>query len=732
MAQTVGGYPDPTGRDLADCHALAVALPAGIGTLDLSRYVKSFQTTKEIVSDLPDGTRLQVGYPSASASFTLADEGVGPFGGYIAYLFARYNTSSPLYHNSAVHAPLTIDAGLSNVLVRQFTGLLDDYIQKSDGSFEFVCIDKRSLLRSVASLPPVVTLPPFNAGLTSEYAIDALLRAARPAQDISTWPARRADCVLAVGFRTSLWPEVGSLDQTYTQPTSLAYTPGAFGSALSGDAAAHYLTASPVTGAVFCEWWTTGAGIGSSSAVTVTDNGAGANLIRLTVSATGVVAEWGVSGIDVWTPSGGVTTGAHHVGFSLSASNVLTTYFDGQTHTVGTVGPFASMGSVYAFPNGATIEALQVSAETAPTFTAFTPTAVLDPSLNTLLIVPDMSGDPWQVLQLIATAELGVCGFDEQGVFRFRNRRTIQAQPLTRTVTSTDALVDLNVQTSAASVANRCQVDATPWQFAATSRIWQLDVVTKVPAHGSITLTPTLDVLAVETDSSVSVLPDGWLGTVHSYYRASGDQYGNAEHQGLTFAVTQISSTQLRIVVSNPTTSDAWLVSPSNYTDLAVGTPVLYIAGRPVLAASTTTQDFQWPPLILGSGGAPDTGGAASTDVGEIAVQLTGNQWIQDRDTALMLARDVVLDQCIARDTFDNVSIVPDHRIQLTDLVRIIDTSATGADEYLYVFAVSTSYDGDSQSQTITARTLGPPGAWLLGIPGRSELGSPGTAYVYA
>jgi hypothetical protein len=45
---------------------------------------------------------------------------------------------------------------------------------------------------------------------------------------------------------------------------------------------------------------------------------------------------------------------------------------------------------------------------------------------------------------------------------------------------------------------------------------------------------------------------------------------------------------------------------------------------------------------------------------------------------------------------------------------------------------VSTSYDGDSQSQTITARTLGPPGAWLLGIPGRSELGSPGTAYVYA
>jgi hypothetical protein len=37
-----------------------------------------------------------------------------------------------------------------------------------------------------------------------------------------------------------------------------------------------------------------------------------------------------------------------------------------------------------------------------------------------------MEGDPWQVIQQIADAEFAVAGFDESGMFRFKNRATIR------------------------------------------------------------------------------------------------------------------------------------------------------------------------------------------------------------------------------------------------------------------------------------------------------------------
>jgi hypothetical protein len=57
---------------------------------------------------------------------------------------------------------------------------------------------------------------------------------------------------------------------------------------------------------------------------------------------------------------------------------------------------------------------------------------------------------------------------------------------------------------------------------------------------------------------------------------------GSSEHPGVTFgAIMQTSANTLTIPVTNPTMRDAWLVSPANYLDLPVGTPLLRIAASP-------------------------------------------------------------------------------------------------------------------------------------------------------
>jgi hypothetical protein len=79
------------------------------------------------------------------------------------------------------------------------------------------------------------------------------------------------------------------------------------------------------------------------------------------------------------------------------------------------------------------------------------------------------------------------------------------------------------------------------------------------------------------------------------------------------------------------------------------------------------------------------------------------------------------------------VGILPDPRLELGDIVRILDSAYSGMDEYAVIWGNTISLSIDSgqltYAQTISATPLGPPGAWLLGVPGRSELGS--TAYLY-
>jgi hypothetical protein len=183
---------------------------------DVSLAVDRLSINASTTSDMPDSTRLQVGYPAMSCTFTLSGlVDVTDESKTAGWLFGPYQSTSPLYQQNALYAPVTVDIGLNTdntagtttqgtpEYVRKFTGYVDDYTVNDDGTVTFTCIEKmRQLLRGAAQLPALLTLP-----VTAEYLIDYMLRA-NTADAVSSWPARwrRRTCSATPARTAPTWP----------------------------------------------------------------------------------------------------------------------------------------------------------------------------------------------------------------------------------------------------------------------------------------------------------------------------------------------------------------------------------------------------------------------------------------------------------------------------------------------------------------------------------------------
>jgi hypothetical protein len=149
---------------------LQMTLPAGPYS-DVSLAVDHVSINASTTSDMPEGTRLEVGYPAMSCTFTLSGlVDVTDESKTAGWLFGPYQVSSPLYYKDALYAPVTVDIGLytdnnaattlqgTPEYVRKFTGQVDSYVVNDDGSVTFTCIEKmRQQLRGAAQLPALLT-----------------------------------------------------------------------------------------------------------------------------------------------------------------------------------------------------------------------------------------------------------------------------------------------------------------------------------------------------------------------------------------------------------------------------------------------------------------------------------------------------------------------------------------------------------------------------------------------
>lgn len=739
LATTIENRTDP----VADVR-VTVNLPAGPYS-DFSTVMRSLSLSVQNGTDLPSEVRDVVGFSTLGGDLELTGMVGADETKTVAWLFDPDSTTSPLYRQRVKGAQVTVDIGyyLDPALapasnpewVRKFTGTIATFdLDHAAATCTLHLVDLSAQWDNLPAVPAVNTGPPYNAGMTSEYVMDAIIRSAgRP----STWPATRPSCWLAIGMRTSMWPEVGAMRSTVINTTAPTFAPGAHGSALTNPdtyfgtayTVAYDTTQQANADTLFVEMW---ASAGTTLAVSDAYGGFTAVGFQVDLTSSGALqmVVSGSGGGNTQTVTVPADSAVHYIGVLFTWTRGSTAWsahvnYDGTVTTVTGTAPAARDAT--AIPNkatltlsaGALVEAIQVTGETAPAFNnAFAPAAIIDTSLNPLTVVPEISAGTKgsDELQKIAGAELGYARWDESGVFRFTNRVTMASAALARTITSASALrPGIVTNVGAATEYDHVQVPFTEWNWGAATAVFVLDTVKQLPP-GVTSWTQPLPNLAANIPPVAAELPNGHNpNDGGTWFRVSGDPNGLHRAVGVSITVTQVSSQTVSITATNLTSQTAWLTTPGDvYTDLTAGSlgSGLWIGGTPATpdAEALTNSIYAGgtqPPLVVSS-----------------------NPYIQHQSTAKALG-DHLLPQLIeaVRD-FTGVAFDIDARLQLPDRVQIIDPDESGISEYVQLWGWQITVDfpaagqsGGSWGQTADCRALGPPGAWLGGIAGRSEGG---------
>lgn len=771
------------GNDMSVDYKVTVTLPGNVYP-DLTLSVQSVKVDGALTTDMPDGTRLITGYPTRGATVVLAGL-VDPTNESktAAWLFGPYKTDSPLYRLDAIGSVITIDAGVYTIngleTVRAFTGSIDDVIVDDfAGTVTLDCLDKRNTLRTSPALPAVASpmdvpdaltlaLDKRVPGLTSAWVMDSLLRA----NGYYASPGPRAGCAFYASMNGSAFPQTyaaagypiqatnyGSyVGESYTS-SPMVYVPGMWAASvcrdpevilasfvpanrpsLSPGGGYHFeyaMNATAPSASVF-----QGGTYPTFNVSLAQTNGSGTVLNSLATRLSPVAGTtWQFDPGDGTFRNVTLAVGWHvyDVQVTVNPTTVVTTMWqDGiqigtWTMTASIAAGIVADATTVASPYP--IEAFQITNETAGVPRAtFVPNAVLDASLNTLTATVDITGqDPWVTIQHLAQAEQGIAGFDENGVFRFTNRKTLQSNASVRSITSTSSLSALQFETGASTIANCVIVPLNALARSAFTSVWSAPSV-YVIAPGSVAsqINVTFSAPVVGLSTLTEIIPSGGFGPTvpWSGYRAARNQDGSGGAiTNLTVYVQQVTPTTATITIVNPNAFPVYLVTPSGagYPAASVGQPALQLGGEFVQAAgivgdSTVTVNgslsvlSEWPPT--------SEGGSKLNARGQIALPVTANPWIQDVTTAQTLANDLLADLYKPRPLLRNVSIVADPSLQLGDRVTLTDPDGSRFSDDALITAITTTFDASTWTQVLTLRAVATPGGWIMGQAGRSEMG---------
>lgn len=725
-------------------YKVTVTLPSGVQVSygDLTKSVVSIERDESVNTTLPgDTVSLISGYPSAIATIVLQgmlnqNAGVPLAEAQSVYwLFNANDPTSPTYRLQRAGLVITVQEGFwdgsaAAELVTTFTGTIDS-VQTTGGTVTLTCRDNRSTVTGQATLPPVISLPPYNAGLTSQFAVDYLFRHASPKQYYS-WPAPRLGCVLAVGCRSSTWAEVGTLNPNSSTTGPPVFGPGVFGSALTFGSNS-WTTSTPILPAnsmfiELCRAAMPGAVVvllGSvSTTIELAYGGVGVVELIVTTTSGATVQSWSLA-----------STGSHYIGLQLSwavgsTSVSGTLYFDNTSQSVALTAKNArsateTFGVAQLIADGAT-EGLQITSESfGASNDGFTPTLILDTngSLNALTALPDITGqDVWSVLQDIAAAENAVIGFSNAtGLPFFLNRQTIANATSARTITSANSLINVDTLEQMSLCATHVQIPVNQLQITQGETVWQATSPITVQAGGTGTVIYTTTqnpVVAIAgTDS-------GYLGVspnfANTYWRGcrTSDGTGAAVTTGISVTTVQTGPSALMITIKNTNPFPVFLVDPFGTPSQGQGT--LFIGGQAVVsvqaaegAASTSGTiyaDAQWPP-------ARDGGAATNPDFGEILLQLPSNAWIQDPTSANFFAADLLSDFYLPRPLYRNSQWTPDPRLQMLDRVTLQDPDVSQVSNDVIIIGLRTTIAAGQYAQEGDVLACYAPGDWILDDP---------------
>jgi hypothetical protein len=398
----------------------------------------------------------------------------------------------------------------------------------------------------------------------------------------------------------------------------------------------------------------------------------------------------------------------HNVGVHWDATTGSATFRVDSTNTVvgfatftGTAPADVSVNAFATLTDGAQIAELQVAGSypvspgthdndivvvTDPfIWENFTPTAFIDKSENVMdgTVAVDTGSDLWTLVSQLAEAEFAAVYFDADGFPHYRTRYsdvTDVGITSVRTLTSLNALKDVDYESGIDQLTNQVQANYTPITVVLDGVAWKPTQAQRVPANSSVTIIVTMPGVQLPTATSsvnlgnANTAPDGSGTDVLAGYSMS----------------TQFSGVQLTITLQNTNTFDIYMVDPTGQTTTFVRTSWM--------TSGTTFYGTTWrdDESIRRHGEQPLTNG------------LQPSRWRQRQDASDNIAIILLSDLAEPRPVLTNVRIVGDPRLQLGDVVTLVDPDGLNLNDSYRLVGISPEYGPTNGfTQSLVARSTG-------------------------
>ncbi|MFH8593087.1 hypothetical protein [Streptomyces rimosus] len=703
-----------------------------LGGRDMSPQVESWSLDRSYGSDLPDAMRAFSGVSSAQVDVSLT----GTAGQSAPALYGPW-ASRKTGDIARPGQSVTHGWGVNGRAADAFRGSVRSRSAESGTDLVRIsALDGAERLRQPAQLPRPDGAFSTNSGASwlhwaasPVWAVDHLLRNA----GIHTAPPPRPTSILYASLHGGAAASIGYLDSMsggwdWWRKKGAPFESGVQGSADGLTTATYVPERLPVTrntnGLWFECWVDTTDNLGSTSQVVQFQSAweayAGATMYYLTLRvdfAQGAVAAYCGTNTDLlknarigWTWTALKTPGRFHVGLWLEVADtgsvkfvpVITSRggeplsFNPGVFAAGSV-PAGSMASIGFGVQAVIAEAFQVCQRAGqPTGLrdvtqegAWTRTASLDIPLFPLRVIPTVSGTAWSVITEIARATLATAEFDSDGFFRWRNhtRWTNPADTPDLTVTSTRDIAKLTVTEEIDACRNHCTVRWENWARVTAVPSILRDTPAPIPIQPRSVLTRTFSVDETMLDPRAP--------------RTAGEDSAGSPNRIILRAGQAPTSRIVTGVVEAKVVRRGGVVTltAANHSNA-----VVYYHGAALL--SLAPAEYAKPVPSLWSAWNDDSQRYYGVQTYEHDVR----GWLQEDDSGKELAEALRNAGTWPIPLLQSVEILPDPRIELGDLVRVVDTTGARLDTLAWVIGNKVSASGGKVTQTLTLRGTTPNG----------------------
>ncbi|MEU3464141.1 hypothetical protein ABZ721_29820 [Streptomyces sp. NPDC006733] len=361
--------------------------------------------------------------------------------------------------------------------------------------------------------------------------------------------------------------------------------------------------------------------------------------------------------------------------------------------------PDAELSSVELITDMAT-EAVQLTTRVPESFASadfaqhgvITRSVELDDPVLPLLTLPRVSGSQWEAISEIARVSMSTAEFDEYGVFRWRNYLRLSRPPTTPdlTVTSLREIAGLTVSEEMDACRNYCEQpyqDLTGLKFDFSDEFSPEGVLQIPPGH-------SVDVPYPVPEEGFEVGPPVPYDDAAPLTGGSRVRFGDAYVKDVSggTAVKGAVLVSVRRVATNMVLRFTNRGSKTLWTTTKDGKPSIVVAPLKVDGAPAQYSRASW-----------NTDSQKYYGLQQYAA--SGAEWVQDGATAQKLANTLRDVGSFPVPTLSEVEVLYDPRVQLGDVVRVVDGTGAELDTLAYVIGIRTSAaPGTPVQQTLTLR----------------------------